>query len=82
MVHPPLTDLYCTLMVLKQERSNEVARYYLDRDEVFLEDLPVLGQQGGSFAAPREKKEPIGAVGRPATDDYHYDGFRMTIIVY
>ncbi len=46
----------------EKERSHAAAKYYLERDEVFLEDLPALGQQSGSFAAPKDRKEdPVGA---------------------
>ncbi len=59
----------------EKERTAASARYYLQRDDVFLEDLPALGQgaasglgagAGGassSFADTRERKEdPVGVV--------------------
>lgn len=58
----------------EKERTAASARYYLQRDDVFLEDLPALGQGAGggagggvgaasSFADTRERKEdPVGVV--------------------
>lgn len=56
----------------EKERTAASARYYLHRDDVFLEDLPALGQGAGgagaagaasSFADTRERKEdPVGVV--------------------
>jgi len=46
----------------EKDRSCAAASYYLQRDAVFLEDLPALGPQSGSFAAPKDRKEdPVGA---------------------
>jgi len=46
----------------EKDQSRIAASYYLERDAVFLEDLPALGPQSGSFAAPKDRKEePVGA---------------------
>jgi len=46
----------------EKDRSRAAASYYLERDAVFLEDLPALGPQNGSFAAPKDRKEePVGS---------------------
>ena len=46
----------------EKDQSRIAASYYLERDGVFLEDLPALGPQSGSFAAPKDRKEePVGA---------------------